>query len=315
MPSVPFASLAAFISLLALAPSIAGAAILKPVAVTASSNYPEDAGVRYEPENVADRKVSNVWVEGEEGSGLGSWVNLDLGASFDVTSITIWNGNWYSWDFWNRHNRAKNIEVEFSDGSVQKFTLKDEKVAETINLPKPVKTTSVKVRIKEIYRGTTFNDSCFSEIEVRDATPEKWHVPSAFTDSGHLAEDADGSYGVDNTYDGILDTMWCENNKAGDGTGSWFEQKFPYPVPVSKLVLRNGNAFDLKFWMLSNRAKSATLVFSDGSKESVSIKDTLMEQTVTFPSHTTNSVRVVFGEVVKGQKYNDLCTSEAHFAE
>lgn len=301
---------------LALAASYtASAAMIKPVSVTASSSYPTENGVSYEARNAGDRLVSNVWVEGEEGSGLGSWLLFDLGQPYDVSSVTLWTGNWYSWDFWNRHNRVKEVQVEFADGSVQNFVLKNEKAPETITFPKPVRTASMRFRIKSVYPGTTFPDSCFSEIEINDNRPDAWIAPSSFADSGHLPEDADGSYGVDNTYDEILDTMWCENQKSGDGTGSWIEHRFSGPTQVSKLVLRMGNAYNLKFWMDYNRAKAGTLIFSDGTKESITIKDIMMDQTITFPAHTTTSVRLVFSDVVRGKdpKYNDLCVSEARF--
>ncbi len=293
----------------------ADAARLKPAGVTASSAYPPGEGVTYGESNVKDQKVSTVWVEGEEGSGLGSWIELDLGGTHQVTNLTLWNGNWYSWDFWNRHNRAKEIEISFSDESTQKFTLKDEKVPEHIQLSKSVSTSSIKIKVKGIYRGTTFNDTCISEVAVFDGSAETWAQPVSMTDSGHLPEDADGTYEVSNTYDGLVDTMWCENQKSGDGTGSWFEYRFGSSQTIGKLKLMNGNAYSPGFWMKSNRATQATLTFSDGSKETVALKDFMMEQTVSFPSRSTSSVRIQFDAVKKGTEYNDLCISEAKFSD
>ena len=301
-------------SLLFVSPA-AHAAWVEPSSVLASSSYPDSEGVSYAASNVADHKVSTVWVEGQEGSGLGSWVQLDFPEEREITSLTIWNGNWYSWDFWNRHNRAKEIEIELSDQTVHKFTLKDEKVPETISLPSAVRVSWLKIKIKGIYRGSTFNDTCISEVVVNDSRSHEFHQPSTVADSGHLPEDADGSYQVENTYDGILDTMWCENQKSGDGTGSWLEQRFVQPVSTSRMTLRNGNAYSISFWMKSNRAGSATLVFSDGSREAVQLKNSVMEQTVSFPSHMTSSVKVIFGDVTRGKEYNDLCMSELRFYE
>jgi hypothetical protein len=65
--------------------------------------------------------------------------------------------------------------------------------------------------------------------------------------------------------------------------------------------------------MKGNRVTSATLTFSDGATETVAIKNSMMCQTVTFPSHQTSSVRVTVTEVSKGKEYNDLCISEARF--
>lgn len=294
---------------------VADAAWVKPATITASSSLPADKGVNYNASNIDDKKVSTVWVEGEEGSGLGSWLLLEFSEPHEVRSITVWSGNWYSWDFWQRHNRAEEVEIELSDGTEKEFTLADEKKPHVLTLDEPVTTESVKLKIKGIHRGNTFNDTCISEVLVQDTAEPGFHRPAGVADSGHLPEDADGAYGVENTYDGILDTMWCENRKNGDGTGTWFEHRFGRTVSVSELELRNGNAYSMSFWMQSNRAVNGTLTFSDGSTESVQFKNTLLEQTVEFPTHRTSSVRITFGEVKKGRKYNDLCIAEARFAE
>ncbi len=308
-------ALAFSVALLALHSTEAQAARLRVAGVTASSTYPPGEGVSYSENNVKDGKVSTVWVEGEDGSGLGSWIELDLGGTQTVTRLKLWNGNWYSWDFWNRHNRAKELELTFSDGSTQKFTLADEKVPEEISFPTPVSTSTIKIKIKGIYRGTTFNDTCISEVAVFDAAPEAFQLPASTSDSGHLPEDADGTYDVINTWDMLNDTMWCENQASGDGTGSWIEYRFGKSVRVSKLLLLNGNAYDPTFWSKSNRATQATLTFSDGSRETVAIKDFLMQQSITFPSRSTSSVRITFDAVKAGTEYNDLCMSEARFVE
>ena len=65
--------------------------------------------------------------------------------------------------------------------------------------------------------------------------------------------------------------------------------------------------------MATNRAKSATLQFSDGSTANVVIRPSLIEQTVLFTRKQTSKVKLTFTDVVKGSKYNDLCVSEAVF--
>ncbi len=317
MSSRSILSVLASLLLLALMASPAQAKQLRISGVLASSFYPDTEGVSYAAGNVKDGKVSTVWVEGEDGSGLGSWIEIDLGGTHTITHLKMWNGNWYSWDFWNRHNRAKEIEVSFSDESVDavKFTLKDEKLPEDIRFDKPVTTSTIKIKIKGIYRGTTFNDTCISEVAVFDDQPEVFHTVAGTADSGHLPEDADGTYEVSNTWDMLNDTMWCENQKDGDGTGSWVEYRFGKSVRVGKLMILNGNAYDTTFWRKSNRATTLTLTFSDGSRETIEIKDFIMLQTLRFGARDTSSVRITFDAVKQGTEYNDLCISEARFAE
>jgi hypothetical protein len=114
--------------------------------------------------------------------------------------------------------------------------------------------------------------------------------------------------------DGIIDSMWCEGNNAGDGVQEWVDFDFGSAREVSKFSLINGVGSSIGTWMKANRAGSATLTFSDGSTETIAIKNTAMPQTVSFPAHTTSKVRVTFTEVTRGKEYNDLCMSEAAFS-
>ena len=105
-------------------------------------------------------------------------------------------------------------------------------------------------------------------------------------------------------------------NKKSDGTGEWVEFTFPGSQSVSKLVLRNGNAYSLTYFMKSNRVTAATATFSDGTSESLTIKDTITEQSIPFASpHDTSKVKLTFTTVKKGTEFDDLCLSEAYFAK
>jgi len=106
--------------------------------------------------------------------------------------------------------------------------------------------------------------------------------------------------------------MWCEGNKTGDGTNEWIELDLGAPTSVSKLLLRNGNAYSFTYFMKSNRATGASLAFADGSTESVVIKDSISEQTIQFAPRTTSKVKITFTGVKKGSEFNDLCISEAY---
>ena len=286
---------------------------LKPAGISASSTYPSDANVSYETTNLTDLKASTVWAEGAEGSGLGSWLLVDLGGEKTVTGAKLWNGNWYTSDFWARHSRIKELEVEFSDGSVEKFTLKDEKLPEVVRFSKPKKTTSVKFKVKSVYSGNTYNDTCVSEVQVFDDEPPEYAKPASYKASSIYPEDADGNYFPSNLEDGLVDSMWCEANKAGDGVGEWIEWSFPSATSISKLKMRNGNAFSLQFFMKANSAVSGTLTFADGSTHKVTIKPTMMDQVIEFPAKSTTKVRLTIDEVRKGKEFNDLCISEAVF--
>lgn len=77
MPTAP-------LLLLSLFATVAEAKNLKPESISASSTYPADENVNYETTNLTDLKASTVWAEGAEGSGLGSFLVVELGGEKTV---------------------------------------------------------------------------------------------------------------------------------------------------------------------------------------------------------------------------------------
>ncbi|NCG21718.1 MAG: hypothetical protein GWP91_22100 [Rhodobacterales bacterium] len=294
-------------------PAVASAGQIKIEAVTASSSFPPEEGASYEPTKIKDGKAGSSWVEGDSGSGLGSWIELDLGGAHTVKEIKVWAGMWYSAEFWERGNRPKELEITLADGTKTTCALADEMKPQTCAIGKS--TTSVKVKVKGVHSGTTWLDTAISEIQVWDDQVNTRAPVSAYEVSSGLPSDADGNYELVNTTDGIIDTMWCEGSKDGDGVGEWIEFSFDKSRKVSKLELMNGIGGSVKYWMLGNRATKATLEFSDGTKIQVEIKNSGRLQTIEFGTKATSKVRITFDEVYKGKEYNDLCISEAYFLE
>jgi hypothetical protein len=307
------APLGILLGLLAAAP--ADAAPVKIASVTASGTKPTDDNGKYDPKHASDGKQATFWVEGGEGSGLGSWVQLNFEGPTNVTALRVWNGSWYSYDFWERHSRTKEVELEFSDGTKEKMELKDEKVMADLVLSKTVTADWVKVKIKSVYSGNTFNDTGISEIQVLDDKPAAHIKVASWSSSTEYPEDADGNYSAVNVQDGLADSAWCEGDD-GDGVGQWIQADFGASRSVSKLQWINGNAMSFPLFMKGNRATDVTLTFSDGSTEKLSaVKSSIRLTEVTFPAHTTSSVKISFDGISKGKEFNDLCLSEAYFHE
>jgi len=294
-------------------PGAAEAARVKVAAVTASSSYPADDSVNYEPKQLIDGKSGTSWVEGDPGGGLGSWVELDLGGAQNVQKIQVWGGMWYSSEYWARANRPKSLEIKFSDGSVQEFAMTDAQEVQVLSLAKPVSTSTIRLKVKANYNGSTWQDTAISEIQVFDAGADDQVRPVALSASTTTAADGDGNYEAKNVADGLVDTMWCEGNAEGDGTNEWLKLDFGGPKTVSKLNLVNGMGTSLSLFMKANKATAATLTFSDGSTATVEVKATVMPQTIAFPSKSTSNVTITFTGISKGKEFNDLCISEAYF--
>lgn len=296
-----------------LLPTLFGAAQAKNLtitAVTAKSSYSDDSAVRYDASNLNDRKTSTVWIEGEDGSGLGSWVAIALDGPQTVTGLRLWNGNWYSTDLWTRHNRLKEVQIGLSDGTEHVFTLKDVKKVEEIRFPTPVTTDKLTLHIRGTYRGTTFNDTSLSEIQVFNDEPDGSVQVKAMSASSVYPADIDGDYEPANILDGLDDSMWCEADR-GDGVGQWIEFDLGKSSQVGQLWIVNGNAHSWRHYGTSNRATTATVTFSDGATRPIAFKHGIRPQTIPLGSHTTSTVRVTFDQVNRGTDFNDLCVSEA----
>ncbi|GDX81820.1 hypothetical protein LBMAG42_36310 [Deltaproteobacteria bacterium] len=296
-----------FSTMLVLLPA-ANAAPIKVTAWTTSSTAPATEVTTYDVSHLGDGKQSTVWAEGEGGAGLGSWVQADFGAAKTITSFTFWGSNWYNVEYFGHYNRPKTIIAEYGDGSTEEFTAKDEQVPQVFTLKAAKQTQTVKLRIKAIYSGKGV-DTAVSEVKFFDTATEGLVPVASVTASSTAVSDVDGNYNPGNASDGISDSMWCEGNKKSDGMAEWVELKLSNRSAVSSLKIRNG-APSSDLYKAVNRPASATVSFSDGATESISLKDMLFEQSVSFPTHTTDSVRLTVTGVKKGEKYDDLCISE-----
>jgi len=290
----------------------AHAARVKITGATASSVY-TDGDTSYDAAKVHDGKQSTSWVEGDSGSGLGAWVELDFGSAKNITKVMVWGGDWYDHGNWSQANRPQQLELKTADGQTFMMDLADEMKIAEFTFPKPVSTDKLRVRIKKAYAGSAWLDTVISEIQVYSDDPGE-HVPVASASASSTAPaDGDGNYEAARAVDGIYDAMWCEGNKDSDGTGETLTLNLGGSHSVNSMTIINGMASSLGLWMKGNRATELELTFSDGAKETVAVKPSIRPVTVSFPEHTTSSIQVKFTKIMKGREYNDACISEIWF--
>jgi len=297
--------------LLALGTSASSA----PVKITnaeAKSSYSKE-GVTYLPGSVHDRSTQP-WFEGEPGSGVGSWVRVDLGSEHAVTEVRMMAGDWTSQTYWARANRPKTVELKFSDGSTELMELTDEWRVQSHKLAAPKSTSSIRFKINAVHSGTAFPDAAISEIQVFDDQPGKVVGVKSATASSEFPADHEGRYDPSQAVDGLKDTMWCEGDKESEGIGEWVEFELAETATISSMKVCPGMCASLSIHKTGNMPSRIALEFGDGATQTVDLKDLPLDQPVRFAApHRTDKVKMKIEAVRKGTKYDDTCLSEISF--
>jgi serine/threonine-protein kinase len=132
------------------------------IGVQASSQQ----GDEYSPGNTRDDRVDTAWVEGAKGAGIGEWIAFTFQPQ-TIQYIEIYPGYGKSSELFYANNRLKRATLIFSDGTRAAAQLFDEMRLQTVVLPKPVRCSSLRLIIEEVYPGTKYDDTVISEINWR----------------------------------------------------------------------------------------------------------------------------------------------------
>lgn len=278
----------------------------------ASSYRAPEGSSKYDAKQLFDNKSTTSWVEDDDGSGSGSWFEVQLSEEAAISSMKLWNGNWYSFNEWDFYNRASRVEVFFEDGSKEAFDLADKKNVEEIQFAKAHKGKSIKLKFVKIHAGSTYADRlAVSEVKFYDERPEEFHF-AKIKASSTLPEDNDGSYFASNLQDGLKDTIWCEG-KSGDGLSETLSYDFGAKKSISSIDLVNGNGTDFKMFMGYGSVKTVELQFDSGASQTIAFKPSLMPQKIAIDPVDASSVTIEIKEVKSGSKVKDTCISELRF--
>lgn len=116
-------------------------------------------------DNAFDADDGTMWAEGVRGNGIGEWIEITLDEAHKLNGIRIDNGSRTNSDLYEKHGRVKTIKVTFSDGSQRQYELKDDFYEPCqVNFINPVRTSSLKIEILDVYEGTTYQDTCITGI-------------------------------------------------------------------------------------------------------------------------------------------------------
>lgn len=122
-------------------------------------------GGTYSVSSVLTTDPLTKWVPSKSNDGgLNEWVKI---YSFDdqyVHGVKILNGYHKNSNTWGNNNRVRYCTITLSDGTSRDFTLPDTMDMITLDFGSAVKTSSIKLTITGLYRGTKWNDTAITYL-------------------------------------------------------------------------------------------------------------------------------------------------------
>ena len=151
-----------------------------------ASSYLDNQKV-YQPENVADGDRTTAWVEGVAGDGIGESLTIILEEPRRVTEIGIVPGYTKSEKIWTVNNRVAEVEIIVNDS----FTITQAFIDKYNSLPPTSKEAyqlvslegfdeivkSLRITLTKVYKGTKYEDTCISEILLRERLDDQKTAP------------------------------------------------------------------------------------------------------------------------------------------
>jgi hypothetical protein len=138
--------------------------------VDASSTLTTDEAAAYWPWYAVDGSLETAWVEGAQGPGIGETITLTFPGKLKVEYIGMDIGYDSSEAAFFANNRIKRVAITFSSGYHIDHVFDDERGVQMFDITPPettlAETTIVRIVIADVYRGTSYDDTCVSEIQV-----------------------------------------------------------------------------------------------------------------------------------------------------
>jgi serine/threonine-protein kinase len=121
---------------------------------------------KYTPDLARDERFDTAWMEGANGAGIGEWIAFTFKPQ-TIQTVEIYSGFGKSKEAFGAYPRVKRATLIFSDGTRAAVELFDEMRLQTVRLSAPVKTSSLRLIIDEVYPGAQFEETAISEINWR----------------------------------------------------------------------------------------------------------------------------------------------------
>jgi eukaryotic-like serine/threonine-protein kinase len=121
---------------------------------------------KFAPEFARDERADTAWIEGAQGPGIGEWIAFTFKPQ-TIQTIEIYPGWGKSKELFDANHRIKRATLIFSDGTRASVELFDEMRLQAVRLSEPVKSSSLRLIIEEVYPGAKYDDAAIAEINWR----------------------------------------------------------------------------------------------------------------------------------------------------
>ena len=111
------------------------------------------------------RKDDTSWQEGVSGYGINESVSFSFDDLHKVKYIAFKLGNWKNDKYYYGNAKPKTINLVFGDYSGQ-VTFTGERKVEWVEVSPSVNADSMRLELKDVYPGTSWEDTCISEVTV-----------------------------------------------------------------------------------------------------------------------------------------------------
>lgn len=112
-----------------------------------------------------DKRDDTSWQEGVAGYGINESVSFSFDGHHKVKYIAFKLGNWKNDKYYYGNAKPKTVNLVFGDYSGQ-VTFTGERKVEWVEVSPSVNADSMRLEIKDVYPGTSWEDTCISEITV-----------------------------------------------------------------------------------------------------------------------------------------------------
>ncbi|MEL6346287.1 MAG: discoidin domain-containing protein [Myxococcota bacterium] len=133
----------------------------------ASSQLRNDRG-SFPAAHAFDGRLQTAWAEGADGYGEGSWLEVDLGRSTEIRSVSIWPGNLTKGTRTYREGSRPRLIQVMVDGQPagSPFRVKDEMQRWDLELSTPVSGRRVRLVFEEVFEGFVYSDLFVAEVSI-----------------------------------------------------------------------------------------------------------------------------------------------------